>query len=185
MIARTTLTRASLAALVMSSMFMCVLPPSLSIKNKTTSTACSLILGFVLWNLIYEALLRITRPLVLVFVPGVFQVVEDPDLPFRLPRAANAPNPSLGDAVLPGEFLVIVAGELLLDAGVADGAGEALGLRDIDRSASDDLGQLVEVIRPDCLGRSSDRDLRKSCPVSSPLRAHPCPAPSFPVTFCR
>ena len=102
--------------------------------------------------MIYEALLRITRPLVLVFVPGVFQVVEDPDLPFRLPGAANAPNPSLGDAVLPGEFLVVVAGELFLDAGVADGAGEALGLRDIDRSASDDLGQLVEVIRPDCLG---------------------------------
>ena len=70
---------------------------------------------------------------------------------FRLPGAANAPNPSLGDAVLPGEFLVVVAGELFLDAGVADGAGEALGLRDIDRSASDDLGQLVEVIRPDCL----------------------------------
>ena len=47
---------------------------------------------------------------------------------------------------------MIVAVELGLDVGVPDGAGEALGLRDVDGRSADHFGEAVEVLRPDRLG---------------------------------
>ena len=91
MTARTTLTRASLAALGDEFHVHVCLPPS-GTKNKTTSTACSLILGrFMEFDI--RSVLRIQRPLVLVFVPRVFQVVEDPDLPLPLARGRKCAEP--------------------------------------------------------------------------------------------